>query len=125
MAYADVDDVKNRFHRELEPQEIVVVGTRLEDAERHLRRRIKDLDERVVNGSLDEGDVAMVEAEMVLRLMRNPEGLQQETDGNYSYSLAQRVASGVLEVLDSEWELLGVGARIGVVSTLPKMPWEA
>ncbi|AJD82437.1 head-to-tail adaptor [Mycobacterium phage Sheen] len=108
MAIATPQDVENRWVRELSEEETTLVNTRLEDAERMIRRRIKDLDAKITAGDIDADDVKMVEAEMVLRLLRNPEGFAQETDGNYTYMLNQRIASGKLEVLDDEWEALGI-----------------
>lgn len=106
MAYATVEDVQLRYEEEIDESLEVVVGTRLEDAELHIRNRIPDLDDRVAASENYEKIVIMVEAEMVLRLIRNPDGYSQESDGNYSYAIYQKVASGALEVLDKEWDLL-------------------
>jgi len=125
MAYATPEDVEVRFMRPLDEDEKRVVAARLEDAELLLRSRIPDLDEKVAAGVLDRALVVMVEAEMVLRLIRNPDGLVQETDGSYSYSTSQKVASGLLEVLPREWTLLGVRSGVYVIDPTPKMPWEA
>lgn len=125
MAYATPEDVEVRFMRPLDEDEKRVVAARLEDAELLLRSRIPDLDEKVTTGVLDQALVVMIEAEMVLRLIRNPDGLVQETDGSYSYSTSQRVASGLLEVLPREWTLLGVRSGVYIIDPTPKMPWEA
>ncbi|GAB3912681.1 hypothetical protein GCM10029964_120910 [Kibdelosporangium lantanae] len=61
----------------------------------------------------------MVEADIVLRLIRNPEGFTQESDGNYSYMISNQVASGRLEITDAEWTLLGV--RRGTFTLTPYM----
>ena len=49
-----------------------------------------------------------IEAEAVLRLIRNPEGYASESDGSYSYQFNRETASGRLEILASEWETLGI-----------------
>lgn len=49
-----------------------------------------------------------IEAEAVLRLVRNPEGTYSETDGNYSVTFDRKMASGKLEILPEEWQLLGI-----------------
>lgn len=59
-------------------------------------------------GSVSEDDVVQVEADVVLRLVRNPEGLWMETDGNYSYQFSREAASGRLEIRPQEWLTLGV-----------------
>ena len=54
--------------------------------------------------------VADVQAEMVARRLRNPEGKASESDGEYSYSLSNTVASGVLELTDRDRALLGLSS---------------
>ncbi|AUV61977.1 head-tail adaptor Ad1 [Mycobacterium phage SWU2] len=118
MAIATPQDVENRWVRELSDEETTLVTTRLEDAERLIRRRIKDLDAQITAETIDVEDVKQVEADAVLRLLRNPEGFTQETDGNYTYMLSQRLASGVLEILPEEWEALGI-RRTGMFVLVP------
>ena len=110
MALATVEDVEARFHRELTEDEKRLVAARLDDAELILRSRVPDLLQRVEDGDIDRDIVVMIEVDMILRIIRNPEGLSQETDGNYSYSVSARAGSGILEALPSEWALLGVGS---------------
>lgn len=115
MAYASVADVEARLGRPLEAGETTIVQTRLNDVELIIRNRIPDLDARVADGSLDVEVVIMVEAEAILRLIRNPEGYTAETDGNYSYQISVKVASGRIDILSSEWSLLGVRAGAYVI----------
>ena len=123
MAYAQPSDVEARLGRSLDGSESTIVAARLDDAELKLRTRISDLDDKVAASATYEQAVVMVEADMVLRLIRNPEGYTQETDGNYSYMISSAVASGRLDVLDDEWQLLGIRRAVYMVSVLPKMPW--
>ena len=74
-------------------------------------RRIPDLDDQIADGTIDVDDVIQVEADTVLRLVRNPDGYVSETDGNYTYLLAQDTAPGRLEISAQDWETLGVSAR--------------
>lgn len=115
MAYATATDVQNRYHEELDETLTLIVNTRLADAELILKSRIPDLDAQIAEGTILEALVVMIESEMVLRLIRNPEGYSQESDGNYSYAIYQQVASGRLEVLSDEWKLLGVKGSVGVL----------
>jgi hypothetical protein len=133
VAYATVADVEARLGRPLEAGETTIVETRLNDVELLIRSRIPDLDARVANGTLDVEVVIMVEAEAVLRLIRNPEGYTAETDGNYSYQISVKVASGRIDILSSEWALLGVRAGAYVIRPYigpypgrcyPPNPWE-
>lgn len=118
MAYATVDDVEARLGRELDEQEARIVTTRLNDAELLIRARIPDLDARIADGRLDVMTVRMIEAEAVLRLVRNPAGYTSETDGSYSYTLSEAVASGRLSILPEEWALLGVRRGAFVIRPL-------
>jgi len=126
VAYATAEDVAARLGRDLDGGETLLVNTRLEDAELLIRTRIDDLDDRVLASATYEKLVVMIESEMVLRLVRNPEGYSQESDGNYSYAIYQQVASGRLEVLPEEWELLGGNDSnmFQIVPVLPT-PWTA
>lgn len=108
MTYAAAADVAARLGRGLSPDETTLVTTRLADAERMILRRIPDLADQITAGAIAEADVIQVEAEAVLRVVRNPDGYRQETDGNYSYMLSAEAASGVLDIKPAEWRLLGV-----------------
>ena len=110
MAYATAHDVAVRWARDLTCDEHKLVDVRLGDAERMLRRRIPKLDELVDSGVVLREDVTQVLADAVLRLVRNPDGYVSETDGNYTYTLQKELASGRLQILDHEWEILGVRA---------------
>lgn len=124
MAYASPSDVQDRYiGRTFDSDELSIISTRLDDAELILKTRIPDLDTRVNENQTFHDLIVMIECEMVLRLIKNPDGYTQETDGNYSYSVSARVASGRLDVLGSEWALLGVRGGAYVISTLPPAPW--
>ena len=96
MAYASFEDVQLRFFRELTPEEQPLVEQRLADAENKIRRKIKDLDTRILDDPAYEDLVRQICADAVIRLVRNPEGYIQETDGNYTYQLSQASADGRL-----------------------------
>ena len=113
----------SRLGRDLDDSETLIASVRLNDAERLIRSRIRDLDAQITAGTIDVEDVVYVEAEAVLRLVRNPDGYTSEQDGNYSFSIDQTVASGKLTILEDEWSLLGV--RLGAFSLRPRIdvPW--
>ncbi|MBM7771974.1 hypothetical protein JOD54_002178 [Actinokineospora baliensis] len=120
MAYATSSDVEDRLGRELDDSETQIVYTRLEDAETLILAKIPDLHTRVTANTVPRSVVTMIEADAVLRLLRNPNGFSGETDGNYSYQLSRDVASGKLEILDSEWALLGIRRKRFVIA--PRLP---
>ena len=108
MSYAAAADVQAVLGRALTTEETALVERRLAQVERKLIRRIPDLLEQIADGDLDEVDVIDIEAEAVLRLIRNPEGYASESDGTYSYQFNRETASGKLEILAEEWERLGI-----------------
>jgi hypothetical protein len=108
MSYASASDVQTRLGKELTPEETSLVSTRLADVERMILRRIPDLAAKVTADEIDQADVVQVEADAVLRLVRNPEGLFSETDGTYGYQFSREIASGKLEITPEEWATLGV-----------------
>lgn len=122
MAYATVEDVESRFTRELTDEERTLVQSRLEDVEAVIRTRIPDLDEKVASGALSEQVIIMVESEAVLRVLRNPEGFSQETDGNYSYSMSSTNAPGRILILPEEWAWLGLRRGIFTIRPYLEMP---
>lgn len=122
MAYATATNIADRLGRDLDETEARIVGARLGDAELLIKSRIKDLTDQVSAETIDQAIVVMVEADAVLRLIRNPEGYTTETDGNYSYAIDQSVATGRLKILDEEWALLGVRAKVFTIAPKMDMP---
>lgn len=117
MAYATAADVSVRWARTPSDEESALIEVRLNDLERLIRRRIPNLDDKVDAGTIDVDDLIQVEAEAVLRLVRNPDGYLSESDGNYTYMLRSDLASGRLEVLPEEWDILGVTrSRMAVIA---------
>lgn len=119
MAYATNTDVTVRWAHTPSPAEIALIDIRLEDVERLIRKRIPNLDDLILNGTIDVDDVKQVEAEAVLRVVRNPDGFVSETDGNYTYQLSHATVAGRLEILPEEWLLLGVSVRGGMFTLIP------
>lgn len=124
MAYATAADVVTLWAKEPEPEVMVLIERRLEQVERMIRRRIPTLDALVAASETFEADLIDIEADCVLRLVRNPEGYLSETDGTYTYQLQSDLSSGRLQVLDEEWTILGVFrlSRMSTITPLFEMP---
>ncbi|MFF4021468.1 Gp19/Gp15/Gp42 family protein [Nocardia elegans] len=120
MTYAQTSDVQTRLGRALTPDETTLVAIRLADVERMILRRVPDLAAKIEAGTVDTADVVQVEADAVTRVVRNPEGIQSETDGNYTYMRGRESSSGRLEVTRDEWQTLGV--RFGMTQLVPSLP---
>ncbi|AMU54498.1 Gp19/Gp15/Gp42 family protein [Mycobacteroides abscessus] len=118
--YAEPSDVSGRLGRSLDASESTMVATRLADAERLIKARIPDLDAQIVAETIDVEIVKMIEANAVVRLVRNPNAYTGETDGNYSYQINWKTATGELEILDNEWALLGISQAMFVIA--PQLP---
>lgn len=119
MAYATATDVADRLGRELDTSEQRIVNARLDDVEIMIKARISDLATKVSASANYEAIVVMVESDVVLRLLRNPEGIVGETDGNYSYQLNWANVTGRLTITDEEWALLGI--RQSVFTIAPRL----
>lgn len=124
MAYATADDVVTLWAKEPEPEVMTLIERRLEQVERMIRRRIPNLDALVSASETFEADLIDIEADVVLRLVRNPEGYLSETDGAYTYQLQQDLSGGRLQILDDEWTALGVFrlSRMSVIAPQFTMP---
>lgn len=122
MSYATFEDVEVRFFRDLLPEERALVEARLGDAEGKIRSRISNLDQKILENPDYLNTVVRVCVDAVIRLIRNPEGFVQETDGNYTYMLSQHSAEGRLTILTEEWQDLGIRKSVGVVHTIPLLP---
>ncbi len=123
MAYATYEDVELRIGQEFSPDEQAQVEMRLDNVERIIRRRIPDLDDRVLESDDDYlNTVIMVEADVVERFINNPRGMVGETDGNYSYQLNWSTVTGRLTLYPDEWRLLGAVAGVTVITPRLELP---
>lgn len=124
MAYATAADVVVLWAKEPEPEVMTLIERRLEQVERMIRRRIPDLDVKVTASATFEADLIDIEADSVLRLVRNPEGYLSETDGTYTYQLQQDLSAGRLQILDDEWQILGVNrlSRMSIIDPQVTLP---
>lgn len=124
MAFATAQDVVTLWAKEPEPEVMLLIERRLEQVERMILRRIPDLSTKAAASEIFEADLIDIEADAVLRLVRNPEGYMSETDGSYTYQLQQELSVGRLEILDDEWQILGVNrlSRMSVIAPSITMP---
>ncbi|SDJ74558.1 Gp19/Gp15/Gp42 family protein [Streptomyces indicus] len=89
-------------------------------AETYLYARVPDLDRRIACGQVTQATVDFIEASMVARVARNPDGYRAETEGDYSYQLDSRAAAGFLTLLPDELIMLGIGR--GAFTIAPANP---
>lgn len=121
--YASVSDVATRWARTPTTEESALITLRLADVERKIKKRIPDLAAKVTAATIDVEDVIQVEADTVLRLVRNPEGYLSETDGNYTYMLQSGNTAGALDISAEDWATLGIfGSGMSILVPNPVMP---
>lgn len=111
MAYANLSNVSTRLGRAIsDPDEVKQVNAWLGDANRAILRRIPNLDARVDAEEINADDVSQVEAQAVIRKIKNPDGHTYESVDDSRWGLAEGHALDEITILDSEWAMLMPGA---------------
>lgn len=109
MTQATPADVAAALLRDLEEDEAKYVQAALDYVEALIVTRILDAIARATQDEHYRIILVRVESEAVARLLRAPGGglYKYETEGTYTYSVNSAVASGLLEITDAEWLILG------------------
>lgn len=108
---AAVGDVSAQYGA-LTPAQEGITSWLLRAASKMVRFRFPRTDEWLAAGRLDRDVVALVVANMVLRVLRNPGGLRAETVGPFSRTYDTGNAAGLLTITEEELGLL-VPAVVG------------
>ncbi|MGW4487860.1 Gp19/Gp15/Gp42 family protein [Amycolatopsis sp. NPDC004368] len=111
--WASLLDVRNRYEQTITDALEGTVATKLDDAEalvaaRFRRIGLADIAAAIAANRTTAQDVKIVLCNMVMRWLRNPSGMQQETTGPYSYTRNAQVASGRLFIDPDDRQLLGL-----------------
>lgn len=115
-----VDDLAVRF-RPLTDAESPVAEALLADAWAILLTSVPDLEARRTSGAISDGVLTSVVASMVLRVIRNPEGIRQWSIDDASFTRDTALSAGGLYLSDAELALLTgtAGRRRGAFSVAP------
>lgn len=116
-----LDDLVARF-RPLADTEEGVAQALLDDAWAILLTVIPDLEARITAGSTSEALVVSVMSAMVLRVLRNPNGVRSWSVDDYSETRDNSLSAGSLYVSPDEVRLLNgraSSARRGAFSIVP------
>ncbi|MFG3710889.1 hypothetical protein [Micromonospora sp. NPDC047730] len=105
---ATVGEVAELFGTMTPAQESLTAAL-LRRASEMVRAHFPDLAARVASGMLSAEAPAMAVINMVLRVLRNPDGLRAETTGPFSRTYDTTVAAGLLVVSDGELALMTSG----------------
>lgn len=92
------------------PAQETLTAALLRRASEMLRAHFPDLAARVADGVITAEAPAMAAINMVLRVLRNPDGLRAETTGPFSRTYDTTVAAGLLVVSDGEMALMAPAA---------------
>lgn len=104
---AQTGDIEARW-RPLTSAETIVADALLADAWLLLKKADATIETRLDADpvTLDSGLVKIVLVEMVKRVLRNPDGITQESIQDYSYTRDRANSSGLLTVTDEDLVLL-------------------
>lgn len=107
--YATLEDVETDLCRELDPAETKRADSLLIRALALIKVEIPDLINKAGRDEAFAQNVGSIQINAVCRVLRNPAGIRDEREGEYAVSsVDQRVASGHLDIMPSEWRQLGV-----------------
>lgn len=105
IVVANTLDIEARF-RTLSSAEEPVAQALLDDAWVIVKSAVPDIETRISTGVLDLGVATFVVCAMVLRVLRNPDGVRQWSVDDYSETRDSVLSGGVLYVSDAEADLL-------------------
>ena len=115
---ADLTDLESRF-RPLSADEATFANALLDDAWAILLSQRPNLEAQIDAGTVPEGVATFVLSAMVLRVLRNPNGVKQWSVDDYSETRDSSLAAGSLYVSPEELGLLvPVGAGSGAAFTI-------
>ena len=106
---ATILDLKARSFRPLSEQEETVGGILLGDAWELITSQIPRVEGRSTTDAKFAALVKQVQCAMVLRVIKNPDGLLSEQIDDYQYRRDSAISAGALYLSDDERALLGAG----------------
>lgn len=98
---ATLGDVEARW-RPLTADEQITTQTLMDDTWAMLTGRLSALEANLTAGTVSPANVVRVVCAIVVRVLRNPEGLLEEQSDDYRYRRDQAVSTGQLFVTDQE-----------------------
>lgn len=115
------EEVIKRYEGDLSLLPVVYVETKILDAIQLIKDECPTAIIRLQSGTLSTTTYYAVVADIVLRVFRNPGGMESESEGGYSYRRNAVVASGNLWLTDRDKNrLLGIldGDRTALPGTV-------
>lgn len=122
--FADISDVEEMIG-EIDAMDVDKVKGYLRRASTLIRSSVAHIDLRIAQQTLDAQTVADIATDMVIRVLRNEEGVKQETIGPTAVTYDPTVASGRLFLSPDELFTLtppaAVRASVGTINTVPSL----
>lgn len=107
--FADVDEF---VKRDIPSSDQTWVEGKIDEAEALIETYVGDVEDWItVDPAKREPKIILVTCRMVDRVIKNPDGLATESDGDYSYGRFGSLASGEVYLSRSDLRMLGVGLR--------------
>lgn len=120
--FATLDDVEEMIG-EVDDDETAKVNGLLRRASTMIRSQVATIDLRIAQGLLDPQTAEDICADMVVRVLRNEDGIKQETIGPTAVTYDPTVASGKLFMTPEELFLLyppkTIRSPVGTIRTVP------
>lgn len=120
---ANITDVEEILGTISDSGDIALTNALIRRASAMVRDAVVNIDLRLANSTLDSQTVADVVADMVIRVLRNPEGVKQETIGPTATTYDPTVASGRLFIDPEQLYMLtpsiAVRSPVGTIRTVP------
>lgn len=112
MAITTFADVDEFVKRDIPASDQTWVEAKIDEAESLLETYVGDLDDWIAaNPTKRESRIIKVVCRMVDRVIKNPDGLSTETDGDYAYGRPVGLASGEVYATRTDLRLLGLSRR--------------
>lgn len=117
--FAAIGDVSVQFG-DLDDDQENLTAYLIKAASSLVRQRFKLVDTQIAAGLLDQDVVALTVSGMVLRVLRNPEGLRSETTGPFSRTYDTSAAAGLLVITpDDAGQLIPPGSTAAGATKFP------
>lgn len=111
-------DVQESYEKTLPSEKSAWVNQKIDEAVNELLNYIPSLPQRIEDGLVNRNFVKDKVVGAVLRVVRNPEGLESEGEGDYTYRLNKTVASGDIWYLEKD--LLSMGWVAPLKRSVPR-----
>lgn len=115
--FADISAVELAWNQLVPDDSSDHVDYLIDKAERLVRARVPSLADRITAEKITTEDVSDVVCDMVIRVLRNPDGYRYEAAGDYSYQRDSSVATGTLALTTAE--LARLRGNPGQVTSVP------